>query len=382
MKILHVLPTADPAYGGPTTWVYDVSSVLEQMGHEVTVVTADPPEEPHVKNAEIKTIGLGPAKSGFKFTSTIKPWMQQHGNEFDAAFLHCIWEHPLVAAQAGLKNVGIPVLSMTHGMLDPYFNEAHPEKKLKKTIYWKLFLAKALKESTRVLFTCDPERDLAGQSFQPYSVTPRVIKFGCSIEEFPEEEAKQAFLQAIPEVKDKAFILYLGRIDPKKGPDLLIQAFCDVHKDTDVHLVMAGPDGAGMVAGLKETVQKNGLTDRVHFPGMLRGAAKTGSFRLAEVFALPSHQENFGIAVAEALAYHTPVLLTPKVNIYDIIEKSGAAVVNPDTLEGTVQSLQQWKEMPDQERQTMATNARKCYEENFDVQASAADLIKLIEETK
>src|SRR5690606_13782119 len=112
------------------------------------------------------------------------------------------------------------------------------------------------------------------------------------------------------------------------------------------------------------------------------GAAKNGAFRLAEAFALPSHQENFGIAVAEALAYKVPVLLTPKVNIFQIIEDSGAAIVNSDDLEGTEKSLKEWKELSIEQRTAMGEKARACFDINFEVHASAQNLVDIVLESQ
>ena len=134
----------------------------------------------------------------------------------------------------------------------------------------------------------------------------------------------------------RSYLLFLSRIHPKKGCDLLLQAFAKIAPaHPKLHLIMAGPDAVGMRKHLQTIVDQAGLTDRVHWPGMLKGDAKWGAFAVSEAFVLPSHQENFGIAVAEALACGRPVLISDQVNIAPEIEADGCGIVEPDTLEGT-----------------------------------------------
>ena len=141
-------------------------------------------------------------------------------------------------------------------------------------------------------------------------------------------------------------MLFLGRIHRKKGCDLLIDSFIKLASlDPGLHLVMAGPDQQNWSADLQAQVAAAGLTPRVHWPGMLHGDVKWGALCAAECFILPSHQENFGIAVAEALACSRPVLLADKVNIAPEIAADGAGLMQPDTPEGTDTLLRTWIDM-------------------------------------
>jgi glycosyltransferase involved in cell wall biosynthesis len=124
-----------------------------------------------------------------------------------------------------------------------------------------------------------------------------------------------------------------------------------------------------------------GLTDRIVWTGMLRDSMKWSALAAAEVFALPSHQENFGIAVAESLACGVPVLISREVNIWREIEASRAGFTAPDTLEGTISLLTRWQQFPEAERRTMQRNARQCFQQHFDIEHSAARLIAAIETT-
>ncbi len=148
------------------------------------------------------------------------------------------------------------------------------------------------------------------------------------------------FLRTALKPKAKDISLFLGRIHRKKGCDMLIDAFAKVAADDpDLYLVMAGPDQQQWSAKLKQTAANLGIKNRVFWPGMVTGDAKWGAFYGSEAFILPSHQENFGIAVAEALACGKPVLLADKVNIAEEIAEDGAGLMELDTPDGTLQLL-------------------------------------------
>jgi glycosyltransferase involved in cell wall biosynthesis len=175
-------------------------------------------------------------------------------------------------------------------------------------------------------------------------------------------------------------LLFLSRIQEKKGCDLLVEAFAKVAtQDSNLHLLMAGPDQTGLVAKLQAQAQRLGITDRITWPGMLQGDMKWGAFYTSEVFVLASHQENFGIAVAEAMGCGLPVLISDKVNIWREIEADGAGIVNADTAEGTEKTLRQWLALDAEGRQHMAKQAKVSFDKRFTVDAMAESFLAVIE---
>ena len=141
---------------------------------------------------------------------------------------------------------------------------------------------------------------------------------------------------------------------------------------------MAGPSDA-WADNLKAMTTAAGVSDRVHWPGMLRGDAKWGAFLRSEAFILPSHQENFGIAVAEALACGRPVLISDQVNIGSIISDAGCSFIEPDTVEGTRSLLRRWISLNTQERENMSAAAKSCFHTRFDLRSSVEHLVQLFE---
>ena len=150
----------------------------------------------------------------------------------------------------------------------------------------------------------------------------------------------------------------MGRLHPKKGCDLLLEAYAaTLANDPAWRLVFAGPDASGWQQTLQSRADALGIADRIVWTGMLRDTLKWSAFAAAEVFVLPSHQENFGIAVAESLACGVPVLISREVNIWREIEAANAGFVAPDTIEGTTSLLTRWQQLPEAERSSHAT---KC----------------------
>ena len=171
----------------------------------------------------------------------------------------------------------------------------------------------------------------------------------------------------------------MGRIHEKKGCDLLVQAFARVAAlDPQLHLVMAGPDQTGWVPTLQAMAASLGITERISWPGMLKDDLKWGALYSADAFVLPSHQENFGIAVAEALACGVPVLISDKVNIWQEIQADGAGLVDADTVAGAESMLRRWLALDAGERARLREQARRTFESRFAMEATANDLLEVI----
>ena len=190
----------------------------------------------------------------------------------------------------------------------------------------------------------------------------------------------EEFLARWPDLRGKRLAVSLGRIHPKKGTDLLIQAFAGtLARDPSWHLAIAGPDQVGWQKELEAIAASVGVADRITWTGMLKGTLKWGAFAASEVFVLPSHQENFGIAVAEAMACSLPVVVSKKVNIWREIEASRAGLVCEDTLEGTEIALQRWSELAPEEIAALRGRTRKCFDEQFNFTTTSKKVLETIE---
>jgi glycosyltransferase involved in cell wall biosynthesis len=376
MRILHIMPSVDPRGGGPTEGVRQRGLRLVEMGHAVELVTLDDPAAPHVAAYPLPVHALGPTRGRYGYTPRLVPWLVAHADRYEAFVVNGIWQYHSLAAWRALTRLGRPYVVFTHGMLDPWFKRAYPLKHLKKWLYWPWADYRVLRDAAAVLFTSEDERQLARQSFWLYRASEQVVAYGTAEPPQDRERLREVFLAAHPQLRGKRIVLFLSRIHEKKGCDLLVQAFAEVAAaDPTLHLVMAGPDPDGWVPRLRAMAADGGVAERVTWSGMLQGELKWGAFHAAEVFALPSHQENFGIAVVEALGCGVPVLISDKVNIWREVEADGVGLVAEDTREGIRDSMRRWLALTDEERAGFAQRAAPTFGRRFTPTAMANTLL-------
>ena len=379
MRLLHIISSVNPKGGGPMEGVQQIGRQLIAMGHTVEVLSLDDPASPFVQAFPLTVHALGPSAGAYQYNTRLVPWLQAHAKAYDAIVVNGIWQYHSFGSWRALHRMGVPYYIYTHGMLDPWFRRNYPLKHLKKWLYWPWAEYRVLRDAKGVLFTCEEERLLARQSFWLYRAREAVVSYGTKSPPANAAELRARFLAEHPQLQGKRVLLFLSRIQYKKGCDLLIEAFAKVAaRDPALHLLMAGPDQTGWASELQALAQARGVADRISWPGMLQGDAKWGAFYAAEAFALSSHQENFGIAVAEAMGCGLPVLISDKVNIWREIKSDGAGIVNTDTVEGTVQTLQQWLDMDTQAQKAMGQRARASFEKRFTVEAMAASLLHIV----
>ena len=315
----------------------------------------------------------------YGYTRHLTRWLSSHAKDYDVIIVNGLWNYASYGSWRVLHKSTVPYFVFTHGMLDPWFNKAYPIKTFFKRLFWKLFEHKVLRDARGVMFTCEEERQLAGQSFSPYVAREIVVGYGTRDVEGDPEAQRAAFAAKVPEVQGRKFILFLSRIHPKKGVDLLIQAFAR-HAATfpEINLVIAGPDQTGWKRDIQQLAEKLGVSNRIFWPGMLSGDAKWGAFRAAEFFVLPSHQENFGIVVAEAMALSKPVLISNKVNIWREIQQDGAGLVVEDEAEAIAAGLREMCALPSAERDLIGLKARNCFLERYNLEHNAMQLLDLL----
>ena len=378
MRTLHIIGTLDPASGGPAA---AVSMLIEfsRPGHMSEAVTLDDPASPFLEHMTYPVTALGPTRTKFGYNRRLIPWLRGNADRFDIVVVHGLWQYCGLAAWRAFSG-RIPYFVFVHGMLDPYFKREFPFKHLKKWFYWVAAEYWVLRGAVNVLFTCAEEERLARESFWLHRWSPVVVPYGSRSPEIDLTQSAKDFHERFPPLQGRRFLLFLGRIDRKKGCDLLIEAFIETAaNDLELELVMAGPDETRWRPQLEEKLRKAGLSHRAHWTGMLSGAYKWGAFATCEAFILPSHQENFGIAVAEALSCGRPVLLSDKVNIAPEILADRAGFVETDTLHGTINLLLRWMKITQAEREAMATNALACFHSRFNMKVNVAIFYDLLE---
>jgi len=380
MRILHVIASIDPATGGPVEGLRQRCTIYRASGHEVEVASLDAPELVQRWNFPAKLVGLGPGWGKYRYSRHAVPWLKANLSRFDVVFVNGIWNYNTLAAYRALAGTRIPWAIFPHGMLDPYFKQRFPLKHIKKSIYWHLILRRILREASAVLFTSEEERVLARESFSRYRVCEAVVPYGTFGPNCEMGAARAEFLARWPELGGRRLAISLGRIHPKKGTDLLIEAFAEtLGKDAAWQLAIAGPDQIGWRKELEALAERLGVAARITWTGSLEGTLKWGAFAASEVFVLPSHQENFGIVVAEALACGLPVIVSDKVNIWREVVSGRAGLVGADTIEGTKSSLRGWAALSAEEIAALRVRARKCFEEEFDFNRTSKKVMENVE---
>jgi glycosyltransferase involved in cell wall biosynthesis len=378
MRILRSIHTLNPAIGGPIESVRQSSVVLRALGHEVEIVSLDSPDAPWVRDSPVTTHALGPGRGSYGYAPHFASWIRDRRQEFNVVLVHGIWQYSSFGVWRGLRGTSTPYFVFPHGMLDPWFKKAYPLKHLKKLLYWPWGEYRVLRDAAAVLFTSEEERRLARESFALYHCRERVVNYGTAAPEADLALARAKLFEHFPALREKRLFLFFGRLHEKKGPDLLIRAFAEVlrreGRDARLHLVMAGPSSdEAYTENLKALAASLHLP--ITFTGMLSGELKWGAFAAAEVFLLPSHQENFGIAVVEALSCETPVLISNKVNIWREIVQEGAGLAEEDTLDGTQRLIETWLRLSDSQQELMAAKARQCFAQRFHIDKATESLV-------
>jgi len=380
MKILHVITSIDPKTGGTAEAVIRSSQIMVELGHEIEVASIDSLQcEKHVEHFPWKTHCLGPGGMGsFHYSQLFQQWLIDHVTRFDAVIVHGLWQHTGLAARHACRQKNVPYFVFTHGMLDPWFNETYPLKKIKKYLYWRWGEYRVLRDAQAVLFTCEEERNLARTSFSPYRVNEQVVGLGTSAPDFDLDQALAAFRSEPPAWAQRPYFLFMSRIQEKKGLDLLVGAYAGLRAENPSipELVIAGPIQQQDYA---DQIQANYDQSGIHWIGTLGGNDKWIALAASEAMVLSSHQENFGIIVAEALAVGTPTLISNKVNIWYEIQSGGAGLVQDDTLTGTEALLKTWNALTEDQRSAMSRAALEVFKTHFDICESTKRLVDTIQ---
>ena len=395
MNILRVIASMDPASGGPCQGIRNTIEAMQRLDISNEVACTDTPDAPFVGSDDFKIHPLGTGKNPWAYSKLLLPWLLENIPRFDAVIVHGLWMYPDFAVKKAMQRLNKqdrrPWYIMPHGMLDPYFQNA-PDRKLKAArnmVYWQVIEKNVINSADGILFTSAEELALAKTTFPGYH-PKQAINVGYGIQPPPAKTAEMdvEFRNRTELKPDDTYFLFLSRIHPKKGVDILIDAYGDFVNNHPLDgqipfLIIAGPGlDTDFGKSLVEKVRDNQkISVRVKFPGMLSGDAKWGALYGAEVFVLPSHQENFGIAVVESLACETPVLISDKINIWREILSEKAGIIENDTLDGTRLLFKKWMELTADEKLEKKMNAASAFRNHFEINTNIRKLVKVLSGT-
>lgn len=332
MKVLHLIPYMHPSAGGPPVVVDRWCVELHRLGIDAQVLTTDAysgsdPSDDWIQNYRASypiDVMKKTGPNGFGFSSGMKQALAAKLQSVDLVHVHNLWGYTNFIAARLCPAANVPFVVSTHGMLDP---NSVTRKKLKKAIYGNIIEWPAIRKAKAIFVTHEEEARLAAQTC---SGLPQSIVVPLGTEDPPAADAaelEEEFLEQFPECRNRQRVTFLGRLHSKKGLDLLIPAIARVREEApDAMLVLAGPAEPSYEAELRQQCDRHGLHGHVVFAGMLTGQSKWAALAAADVFALPSYQENFAIALVEALRMGVPAVISDRINIWSDLIQAEAAI--------------------------------------------------------
>lgn len=337
MKVVQVIPGLARRTGGPVVSVVEASLALRACGVETTIFATDlaaaasagshrrvsPDELP--AGAEELDVRLFPARPPYRlaFSPSLYRSLGRAARDYDLAHIHSLYLFPQFAGYRHALRQGVPYVVSPRGALDPYLRR---RGRLRKAAADALWQHRLLERAAALHLTSEEEARLVGDVAP--SVRRVIVPNGIRWRDYQDLPDRRDFRRRSLGGHDGPVVLNLGRLSHKKGLDILVRAFALLARDVpDCRLVIAGPDDEGLTPRLAALAEVEGVASRVTFTGMLAGEEKLAALASADVWALPSHTENFGLAVAEALAAGLPAVISPAVNIAPDAAAAQAAVV-------------------------------------------------------
>ena len=338
LNIIHVTPSMSPSWGGPPIVVSELALELTGQGTHCEVVTthgyrvgqarrllpAAPAPGVPVHNFDAG-FGLA-ARTWTGYSRELFRFLRDRAAGFDLIHIHEIWHFPAYAAVCAARRHGVPYVFTIHGELSDW---GLRQKAVKKRIYRFFVLDRMLREAGALHAITRAEKEQVRKlGFEtPVLIAPNGIEQP-GFEALP---SPQKLVQRFPELEGKRVVLFLGRLHPKKGLDILARSFSRIAgRFDDAMLLVVGPDKFGTRKNMEAILGSKGLLDRTVFTGLLTGEDKLAALRCADVFVLPSHSDVLGIAVLEAMAARLPVIITTGCEFPEVSEQQAGLVVEAD----------------------------------------------------
>lgn len=375
MKVLHVIPAIAMSYGGPSKVVLDTCRALRKAGVDAEIATTSADQDkdieiPNEKPANIEGVPVHffprQMKWSYKPSWGLTRWLNQNVARYDLLHAHALFSYSTAAAAALARKHRVPYIILPHGMLGPW-----PIQKSRhlKWIYLNLIERRNLERAAGVHFTAEDEWRKSAAIGRSNFVLPYIV-------DLPNGHHGHR-----PAANgSKLRILYLSRFDPKKGIDLLAKALGRlVAEGRQFELIMAGRGEPQYEEQVKGMLQESGVLPFTTFAGFVQGEDKAKVIASADMFVLPSYDENFGIAITEVMANGVPVIITDGINIHEEIKSAGAGLVISPAVEALQLALRRLLE--DQSlRSEMGKRGRALVETKFSIAATTRETINVYED--
>lgn len=366
LKILQVVPSISRVYGGPSQMIRGFSAALARAGAEVIVLTTNsngdngqppldvPLDRPVEQDGyQVRYFSCSLFRR-YKFSPALLAWLWQNAYRFDLAHIHALFS-PVSSLSAWVcRTRGLPYILRPLGTLDPADLR---KKRWLKQIYVAALEGPNLKHAAAIHFTATDEAKISNR----FGATTPDLVLPLGVDPLP-PIADRSCLDDFAIHPDRPLLLYMSRIEPKKGLDLLIPALERVAASgLDFQFVLAGanPQDPDYERRIFEQIQTSTIASRTIATGFITGDVKAALLDRADLFVLPSYYENFGIAVAEAMVAGVPVMISDRVQIWDAIRDTDSGWVVPCEVSAIASALREALEHPEL-RQQRGKNARDC----------------------
>jgi len=393
MKVLHVIPSLSPKHGGPSFCVPMIIESQLQVGMQVDIVTTDD-DGPGCRTTvplgqRIERNGYGifyfsKQTEFYKISLPLNRWLARHITDYDIVCIHVVFSFSTTSAAWHARRQRVDYIVVPHGVLNRWgMKNRRPFLKMLSS---RLVESSILRDAAAMYYTSGAERREAEQS----GATARavIIPHGINVAEYQNLPDPEIFLKRFPQARGKKLVLFLSRLDAKKGLNLLLDSWAENRKSEIGNrklegwlLVIGGSGEEDYVRGLRDRAAQLKLDEDIIWTGFLSGVDKLSAFAAATIFILPSYSENFGIALIEAMAAGLPCLTTPGVALAEDVQARAAdvlMVVPPETKPLAV-ALEQLQRNPAL-REQLGANAKRMATEQFTPSSMGISLKKLYEE--
>lgn len=381
VRVLHVIPSLSPSQGGPSFALPAMARALQAEGVEVEVATTnDDGPGRRLNMSEGSEDGGGfriwhfPKQTEFyKVSLPLARWLDQQVSRFDLVHVHAVFSFASVAAARAARRAGVPYLVRPLGVLNRWGMEQR--RPWLKALSFRLLDKPLLDRAAGLHYTSVQEREEAADlGLRAPAV---VLPLGFDLAESEVLPSPARFHEAFAGTADRPLVLYLSRLDPKKNLEGLLEAWTQV--TGPARLVIAGDGDAGYAAALRARADQLGLGDRVLWTGRLEGELKRAALAAASLFVLPSHSENFGIALLEAMAAGLPCVSTPGVAL--AAEAEGAVRLVDGQTGALAAALQELLDQPE-ESMRLGRAARELASRKYTLSAMGRALKAWYEEVQ
>ena len=312
-----------------------------------------------------------PTRLWTAYSRELTEFLNQNIPRFDLVHIHEIWHHAGYTASKVARKQGIPYILTIHGELSDWSLQ---HKGLKKLLYRKVVLDKILKNAYALHAITRAEKERIAEL--GYETPVLVAPNGIDPSPFEQLPDPSAFLDRFPVLKNKRVILFMGRLNPKKGLDILAHSFSSLKRRfPDTVLLLAGPDEEGTRQRTESILRSQGNLDSAVFTGMLTGEDKLAAMACADVFVLSSYSEGFSIAILETMSSRLPVVITKRCNFPEVAEHGAGFVVEADE-KPVAEAIGRLLSDPDL-RVRMAERGRKLVAERYTWEATATTIADL-----